>query len=138
MSDLYSPTEIRQHEGHPHDIGLAEALAALSMNLQRSSEGTDEYNRDTVLQTVHQVLQHALETRESSLVAPQQGDLGYDDPESQRNSSDIDTPKFSNSVPTHIDPWKSAASGLRGTSHPVDEMGTPDAAASPSMYHRHC
>lgn len=104
LGDLYSPSEIRQHEGHPHDMGLAEALAALSMNLQQSSGGTADTNRDNVLQTVHQVLQHALETKESSLLSSQEKEVESAGSGSQRNSSDIDTPRL---AAFHIDPWKS-------------------------------
>jgi hypothetical protein len=105
-SELYSPSEIRQHEGHPHDMGLAEALAALSMNLQHQTGGTSESNRDNVLQTVHQVLRHALETKESSLLSQEDStDVPCEEPRSQRNSSDIDTPQYG-SFPGHIDPWK--------------------------------
>jgi hypothetical protein len=105
-SDLYSPSEVRQHEGHSHDMGLAEALAALSMNLQHQAGGSAETNRDNVLQTVHQVLKHALESKESSLLSQEESaDVPSEGPESQRNSSDIDTPKYG-SFPGHIDPWK--------------------------------
>jgi hypothetical protein len=44
---------------------LADALAALRMSIQSSSQGSRSY--DDVINTVHQVLQHALESKESSL-----------------------------------------------------------------------
>lgn len=126
-SDLYSPAEIRQHEGHPHDMGLAEALAALSMNMQQQIDGTNEINRDNVLQTVHQVLKHALETKESSLISQEHSaDAVCEDPGSQRNSSDIDTPRFT-SFPGHVDPWKTEV-----RASPPSGM-SPDAPLA--MYH---
>ena len=68
---------------------LADALAALRMSIQSSSHGNKSY--DDVINTVHQVLQHALESKESSL---RSGDhLGHETPERenlsiQRSSGD--------------------------------------------------
>jgi hypothetical protein len=66
MPSDYFPVNIQRQR--TDEIALANALAKLSVSLSQSQESNPR--RDDVIQTVHQVLQHALDQTESS--------LGYD------------------------------------------------------------
>jgi hypothetical protein len=99
------------------EIALADALAKLSvaLNQQHGDQGKDD-----VIQTVHKVLQQALDQKESSLgfdLSRSLGGMGYNSSSefsaSARSSSDIETPPYRGRTsadllvihPQNVDPW---------------------------------
>jgi hypothetical protein len=75
MPSYNFPVDIQRQRAD--DISLANALAKLSVTLSQNQESNPR--REDVLQTVHQVLQHALDQKESSLgfdLSRSLGDMG--------------------------------------------------------------